>query len=129
MGNSGNLGAQRAASGSRGVYGVLLLAALLASLMLAAITALGPGAREAQASPPRAEGCYYPHQPGQVYQQECVGVSRTGSVGTAQARAEAELRNWEVAFSVSCTRDSFSVIPRDNGAVEVPIYATCYPAA
>jgi hypothetical protein len=98
-------------------------------VLVAAVAAVAAFPGVAAASPPESEGCKNPHQPGVVYAQRCVGVSLTGSVGTAQARADSYLTAWENAFSVSCSRDEFDVIPRDNGAVQVNIYATCYPFA
>jgi hypothetical protein len=58
-----------------------------------------------------------------------VGVSSTGSASTAQARANSYLTAWENAFSVRCRRDSFQIIPRDGGKVQVNLYATCFPFA
>lgn len=108
----------------RGALSVALILAVFATL------SLGPSlTRSAEASPPRSEGCYYPHYPGEVYNQECVGVSTTGSERTALYRAEQQLANWERAYSVSCTNERYSTIPRDGGKVEGVIYATCYPFA
>lgn len=103
--------------------GARLLALVVTILAMAALPAV------ASASPAESEGCKNPHYPGQVYFQRCVGVSSTGSPATAQARADYYLTAWENAFSVRCTRDSFDIIPRDGGKIQVNIYATCYPFA
>jgi hypothetical protein len=101
--------------------GAPLLALAVTVLAMAALPAV------ASASPAESEGCKSPHYPGEVYYQRCVGVSTTGSAATAQARADSYLRAWENAFSVRCSRNSFDVIPRDGGKIQVNIYATCYP--